>query len=51
MKEQLSRLRMSSTEIRMSRLAVGDFRTGGDALEQIAMGGGHAVPPTAPNGQ
>ncbi len=50
-KEQSSKLRMSSTEIRMSRLAVGDVGTGGDPLEQIAMGGGHVVPPTAPNGQ
>ena len=47
-KEQLSRLRMSSTEIRISRLAVGDVGTGGDPLEQIAMGGGHVVPPAAP---
>ena len=50
-KGQSSRLRMSSTEIRMSRLAVGDVRTGGDPLEQIVMGGGHVVPPTALNGQ
>ena len=50
-KEQSSKLRMSSTEIRMSRLAVGDVRTGGDPLEQVAMGGGHVVPPAAPNGQ
>ena len=63
-KEQSSRLRMSSTEIRMSRLAVRrpagwaarcpgrcQRRTGGDPLEQVAMGGGHVVPPAAPNGQ
>ena len=50
-KEQSSRLRMSSTEIRISRLAVGDVGTGGDPLEQVAMGGGRVVPPAAPNGQ
>ena len=47
----LSKLGMSSTEIRISRLAVEDVGTGGDPLEQIATGGGHVAPPTAPNGQ